>query len=413
MPQSWIPPEDRPWRHPSELPAAAGAGAGGAAGGPPTSAPMPDRFGRRHHRHLATLGVGIGAAAAVVVGVLLLANAGSGPNPAASSTPEPSLAGAITGCCKAVPAAAQPAQKSMVALEVSTGSGVEQGCGVAVAPGGLVATTADAVAGQHSVMAVTVDGTRVKAQVVAVDHDSDVALLHVDTDLPVAPTADDSSVVAGRPAVVMAVAARQQKGADDATIWSTGTVRSVATPVQGGDATGMASVTTGATEVPEVPGSALLAPGGQVLGILDSTGRPMAGDGEEAFLPTQLVVGVAQALAKKGMVEHGWLDVKGRDAPAGAVRATTTTVTGSVTSAADPVDQGSDGALVTWVQATGPSARTLAPGDVIVSVDGAPVRSMAELRTRLYVLGPGTSVHLGVAHDGVTTDAAVTLAASP
>jgi len=359
------------------------------------------------------LGVGIGAAAAVAAGVLLLANAGSTPSPAPTSTAEPSsLASAVTGCCKVVPSTADQARRSMVALEVTTGNGLAQGCGVAVATGGLVATTADAVAGARRVTAVTVAGKRVVARVVAVDHHSDVALLRLGTDLPVAPLADDSSVAAGRSAMVMAVAARSRQGAGDATLWSTGTVRSVATPVQGGDAAGMASVTTEATEVPEVPGSVLLTPSGQVLGILDATGRPMAGDGEETFLPASLVAGVAQALAKQGWVAHGWLDMKGRNAPPGSTRATSTTVTGSVTSA-DDGRRGTNGALVTWVQPTGPSAHSLEPGDVIVSVDGAPVRSMAELRTRLYVLGPGTSVRLGVDRNGTLTDATVTLSASP
>ncbi|HVX23305.1 MAG TPA: S1C family serine protease [Acidimicrobiales bacterium] len=392
-------------------------------------APLPGRFGSPHsdrhrfdrHRHLATLGIGIGAAVAVVAGILLLANAGSGPGPATSSTSAPqSLASAIVGCCKALPVAARPAQRSMVALEVSTKGGVGQGCGVAVAPGGLVATTADAVAGATAVTAVTVDGRRVKARVMAVDRDSDLAVLRVQADLPVAPMADDSSVAAGRTAVVVAVAARPHKGARSATIWSTGTVRSVATAVQGGDAAGMASLTTGVTEVPEVPGSALLAPGGQVLGILDATGRPMSGGGEEVFLPTQLVVGVARALAEKGVVDHGWLDVKGHNAPPRSVRTTSTTVaapatsttTAPATSAGDPAGS-TVGALITSVQSTGASAHSLQPGDVVVAVDGAPVRSMAELRTRLYVLGPGTSVRLAVDRGGTLMEAAVTLAASP
>jgi putative serine protease PepD len=183
----------------------------------------------------------------------------------------------------------------------------------------------------------------------------------------------------------------------------------VATAVQGGDAAGLAALTTGATAVPAMPGEALLQPTGRVIGILDSTGRPASGDGEEAFLPSQLVVGVADALAQHGYVQHGWLDVKGRDAPASSTK-TTVTAAGSVTTTAAAV---SGGAQIVAVGATGPSAHALEPGDVIVSLDGAPVRSMAELRSRLYVLGPASTVHLDVERQGTTIDVDVTLASSP
>ena len=65
---------------------------------------------------------------------------------------------------------------------------------------------------------------------------------------------------------------------------------------------------------------------------------------------------------------HGWLGVEGTDAPGGA------------------------GAKVAHGAAGGPAAGRLQPGQVIVAVDALPVRTMAELRARLYVLPPGTAV---------------------
>ncbi|HEY1733573.1 MAG TPA: trypsin-like peptidase domain-containing protein [Acidimicrobiales bacterium] len=385
-------------------------GAGRMAGGAPMlAAPAPGRPGRRPG-HLATIGVGVGAAAAVLAGVLLLANAGSGNGPSPSSTADPpSVASAVSGCCKVVPTAAQATEQSIVALEVSTnGGGVAEDCGVAVAAGGLVVTTADAVDGVRSVTAVTANGTRVRAAVLAVDRGSDIALLRLDADLPVARFADDATVAPGYPAMVMALAARSDKDSD-AALWADSSVESVATAIQGGDAAGLAALTTSATAVPAMPGEALLQPTGRVIGILDSTGRPASGDGEEAFLPSQLVVGVADALAQRGHVQHGWLDVKGRDAPASSTK-TTVTAAGSVTTMAAAV---SDGAQIVAVGATGPSAHALEPGDVIVSLDGAPVRSMAELRSRLYVLGPASVVDLDVERQGTPLGVDVTLASSP
>jgi putative serine protease PepD len=404
----WIPPEHREWRHPSEVPTAAGGTGGTGPGARMVSAHAPGGPGRRRW-HLATIGVGVGAAAAVLAGVLLLVNAGSGNGPSEPSTADSaSVASAVSGCCKLVPTAAEPTERSMVALEVSTNDGVAEDCGVAVAPGGLVVTTADAVDGARTVTAVVAGGTRVGAAVLAVDRGSDVAVVRVNADVPVARFADDATVSAGHAAMVIALAARPGNDAPDAPIWADGSVQSVATAIQGGDASGLAALTTGATAVPAMPGSALLEPTGQVIGILDSTGRPAAGDGEEAFLPSELVVGVADALARHGYVQHGWLDVTGRDASAASTAAT---AAGSATSTAAATT--SDGAEVVAVKAAGPSAHALEPGDVIVALDGAPVRSMAELRSRLYVLGPGTTVHLGVERDETALDVDVTLAPSP
>ena len=41
------------------------------------------------------------------------------------------------------------------------------------------------------------------------------------------------------------------------------------------------------------------------------------------------------------------------------------------------------------------------------------MRSMAELRSRLYVMAPGTQVELGIFRDGVPMTVAVGLSASP
>ena len=52
-------------------------------------------------------------------------------------------------------------------------------------------------------------------------------------------------------------------------------------------------------------------------------------------------------------------------------------------------------------------------GDVIAEMNSVPIRTMADLRGRLYVMPPSTRVALGV-HDGPTSDVVdVTLSVSP
>ena len=107
-----------------------------------------------------------------------------------------------------------------------------------------------------------------------------------------------------------------------------------------------------------------------------------------AFLPSDLVVGVADDLRSSNRVVHGWLGVSGTDAPDGG------------------------GAKVESVQPGGPAAGRLQEGQVIVAVNSLPVRTMAELRSRLYVLAPGAAIALSVQQGASTKVVDVTLSGS-
>jgi S1-C subfamily serine protease len=139
------------------------------------------------------------------------------------------------------------------------------------------------------------------------------------------------------------------------------------------------------TAAPVVGGEPLLNSAGQVMGILYPGATPSS---PVTFLPTQLVVGVADDLRSSDRVVHGWLGVAGGDLANGG------------------------GAVVQTVEATGPAAKALRAGEVIVAVDAQPVRSMAELRARLYVLAPGTTVQVSVQDGGAIRTVDVTLGGS-
>jgi len=343
---------------------------------------------------VASVLVGTTAAAAVVVGVLLLVESGSPgpPNPLGGGTPSTTTALTTAG---GVPAVAQSARQATVALESSTAGGMVAACAVTVAEGGLLVTTADAVRGARSITAVTADGRRETATVVATDAGSDLALLRVASDLPVAHFSDDGAVRAGRPAIVMAVA---PGGSGAETLWSKGTVESVGSGVPAGGASGMAAIDATATGVPTMAGALLLDASGDVIGILDATAGGPPGR-SATFLPTELVLGVTGELASAGRMDHGWLEISGRDAGPAATTATAAT--------------GLSGATVATVDPRGVSAHLLKAGDVIVGADGAPVRTMAELRDRLYVLGPGTPVMLSLWRAGKPMTVEIDLSGSP
>ena len=98
---------------------------------------------------------------------------------------------------------------------------------------------------------------------------------------------------------------------------------------------------------------------------------------------------MADDLRSGDRVVHGWLGVDGTDAP------------------------NDGGAKVESVDTDGPSANRLTAGDVIVALDALPVRTMAELRARLYVLPPGSPIALSVQRPSGATTVDVTLSASP
>ncbi|MHB8218916.1 MAG: S1C family serine protease [Acidimicrobiales bacterium] len=282
-------------------------------------------------------------------------------------------------------------QEAMVSLLVTKGTGRSKGCGVAVAPGGLVVTTLDEVTGAQSVIAVTANGTRGPAQVVATDRRSDIALVRVPTNLRSARFAGDSSIPTGYAVTAMAMTAHVSSSRQVTTMWSRGTVRSIGSAVVSGKAAGMAGIDAVVPAMPPMAGELLLTPDGKVVGILDSSASPNRQSKTAVYLPSQLVLGVARGLASSGRIQHGWLGVTGRDTSM----------------------RGTRGALVVNVDPDGASAHVLEPGDVIVKIDGAPVRSIAELDSRLYTVGPGSRVRLKVVRSGRVESVAVVLGSSP
>ena len=372
--RGWIDPEDRLWRHPSEV-----------TGHGPGEAPVLLNAPASHpYRGAVMVLVGVVAVMAVVAWVaVLLSPASTRP----LSTTHDTLAAAPTtlaGPDNAVPAAAQAAGRSMVELQVTTAQGTVALIGVAVAEGGLVVTTADLLVGAHRVVLVGPGGKLEPATVVATDKASDVALVTVPEDLPVAPFADDGGLDGGTPDLTLSFV--PAGGASVALHCTPGAVTGVATAIASGPAGGMPTISSSPAATSVAAGDPLLNASGAVVGILHDA-KP-GGTGPASFLPSQLVVGVADDLRSRNRVVHGWLGVSGSDAPNGG------------------------GARVEVVSASGPAQGKLTAGQVIVAVNAMPVRSMAELRARLYVLAPGAAVAVSVQQASGTKVVDLTLGGS-
>jgi S1-C subfamily serine protease len=371
--RGWLPPDDRLWRHPSEL-------------GPSSDCPDQTAIGTdssRDRRRTWAIGLVITSAAAVIaVGVVLM-------NTVAPTAPVNATDASATtvDVMSSVPVTAEQA---MVALVVYKANGMALESGVAVAQGGIVATTVDALQGATSVVALTPNGRSEPVQLIAEDSTSDIALLRVPVDLPVPRFVDDSDINSGFPAEVISIMP-SAFAVGAVPVWSTGTIESVGTAL-GDQPSGMAGIAATAPVVGSQSGAVLLDASGSVMGILDKSASGTRGGDVDEFVPAQLLLGVSNQLVSTGTVRHGWLDISGQDAGGRSQPR---------------------GALVLSVDPGGPAYEVLQPGDIIEGVNGTPVRSMAELRSRLYVLTPGTPIRLDVWRNKQQYRFDVNLSASP
>jgi putative serine protease PepD len=371
--RGWIDPDDRLWRHPSEV-------ATGAARAADTRL-----AGIRHPRTMILIGAAA-TLAAFAWAMVLISPASDQPTTATASDNAPEIpVTTLAVQSEQVPAPAAGAGRSVVQLQADTGRGVVPLVGVAVAEGGVVATTADGLTGLRTLWMVGTDGRRLRASVLSVDSSSDLALISVPDDIPVAPFADDATLTGGSADMTLRLTALT-----DGTMSlqsQPGAVAAVGTMIGSGAAKGMPGITSMTTSTGEQePGDPLLNRDGDVIGILYQSGTTST---PSTFLPTELVLGVADDLRSADRVSHGWLGVRGVAAP------------------------GSEGAEVAQLMAGSPATGLLQPGDVVVALGSVPIRSMADLRGRLYVMAPKSKIELSVLAGATTHVVDVTLGASP
>jgi serine protease Do len=367
--RGWIDPDDRLWRHPSEV-------AKGAA-----RAADARLAGIRHPRTMILIGAAA-TLAAIAWAIVLISPASDPPTATTASDNAPDIPLTTLAVRSVqVPAPAEAAGRSVVQLQAVTSHGIIPLVGVAVAEGGLLATAADGLSGLRSLSMIGTDGRRLQASVLSIDPSSDVALISVPDDVPVAPFADDATLNVGSADMTLSMAALT-----DGTMAlhsEAGSVTGIGTAIATGPAKGMPGITsTAASTVDPESGEPLLNRQGEVIGLLYQPGSP------STFLPTQLVLGVADDLRSAQRVTHGWLGVEG-------------------------TTPGSGGAQVAGLMAGSPATGLLQTGDVVVAMGATPIRSMADLRGRLYVMAPNSKIKLSVQAGASTRVVDVTLGASP
>jgi serine protease Do len=140
---------------------------------------------------------------------------------------------------------------------------------------------------------------------------------------------------------------------------------------------------------------------GNVIGVNTAIFSPSGGSVGIAFaIPADTVKKVVAQLKDKGTVTRGWIGVQ--------IQSVTPEIAESLGL------KSVQGALVAEPQSGGPAAKAgVEAGDVITSVNGAPLKDARELARQIGGLPPGTSVKLSLLHKGAEKTVTLTLGQLP
>jgi serine protease Do len=140
---------------------------------------------------------------------------------------------------------------------------------------------------------------------------------------------------------------------------------------------------------------------GNVIGVNTAIFSPSGGSVGIAFaIPSDTVKNVVAQLREKGSVTRGWIGVQ--------IQPVTLDLADSLGL------KKAAGALVSEPQSNSPAAKAgIESGDVITSVDDTSVADARELARRIGMMAPGTTVKLGLIHQGQEKTVTLTLGTLP
>jgi serine protease Do len=274
-----------------------------------------------------------------------------------------------------------------------------QGSGVIIRSDGYIVTNDHVVDGATDVEVTFYDGTKAKGEVLRAPS-ADIAVIKVDRkNLPAAVLGDSSTVKPGQLAfaigspfglentltmgVISAVGRRE-------VIPGAGRVRAYPDLIQTD-----AAINSGNS------GGPLVNARGEVIGIntaIVAGGFTGGNVGIGFAIPINRVKTVVQQLLEKGSYRRGYLGVALSDIPA------------------DMKDelQATQGILIRSVEQGTPAEKAgIEAGDVVVEVDGAPVRDESHFREMIADKGPGATVTLKILRDGKPMTVKATLDVHP
>jgi S1-C subfamily serine protease len=278
---------------------------------------------------------------------------------------------------------ARSVQPGAAAFQAGTGGelGVSTGSGFVLDEDGRIVTNAHVVSGATAVTVTFPDGQIVAAQVMGKDEETDLAVLRVapdQLDLRPLELADSDSVqpgdrvvAVGNPTGVQAIAGTGRISAAGQRFEAPG----------GYVIDGL--LETDAVIEPATSGGPLLGADGRVVGITSRLGEDTG-----YAVPAAVARGVLSELEDRHKVIRPWLGIRGRAAP--------------------------EGVALIDVHAGGPADRAaLQAGDVVRSIDGVAVTTLAGLLEQVDQRSVGDAVTLDVLRSGAPMEINVRLEERP
>jgi serine protease Do len=265
------------------------------------------------------------------------------------------------------------------------------GSGFIVTPDGVVLTNAHVVDGASEVTVKLADRREFVAKVVGVDKLTDTAVLKIDAqNLPAVRIGNPAEARVGE----WVLAIGSPFGFENTVTAGIISAKSRSLPEEGY----VPFIQTDVAVNPGNSGGPLLNVKGEVIGINSQIYSRTGGYQGLAFaIPIDVALNVEQQLLKNGRVSRGKLGI--------AVQDLTQALAESF-GLANP-----NGALVGMVPPDGPGAKAgLKPGDVILEMNGQPVRDSRELPPKVADLKPGSIAALKVWREGKMLDIPVTVA---
>ena len=269
-------------------------------------------------------------------------------------------------------------------VQIQTGQGV--GSGVIYDSNGLILTAAHVVEGADTVTVRLADGEQVEGTVLGGTSGADVAVIQVDgTDLPAAELALDDDPQVGQ----MAIAVGSPWGLQGTV--TSGIISAVDQAIPQG-ASARAVLQTDAAINPGNSGGPLVDRQGRVIGINVSIfSLSGANDGVGFAVPIDIAHDIAERVVAGEEIQTAYLGVS-----------------------LGVVDSGQAGALIDEVTpGTGAEEADLQIGDLVISIDGAPVQDGGDLAAQVQTLQPGDTVDLVVVRDGSEVTVPVTMSERP
>lgn len=387
-----LPPDDRLWRHPSELaftgPVRRGGPAAALVGDPIRRLrPVPGRIDTRLWPIVvlsATIGGLLATGILYASGVMRTSKVTVALERDVDSSPT------VMARASTFLVAAEHVRPSCVVL-VATGSrGTKVAYGVVFRSDGMALTTARALAGATQITATVGGSRRVTARVVATDAASDLGVVKLTgSSFVPAPLGSALDVRVGDPVIAVhpPSKARNDVPGDEGSIGALGQ------DLETGGARLEDLMRVDTTVAPSVTGGPVLDSHGVVVGIATAAGASVS-----YATPIDLARQFANQLIAAGHVVRVWLGVQGIDLSASSAR----------------VMAVAGGAVITRVDGGSPAATAgLNPGDIVVGIDNRAVTSMANLVMAVHAESPGSRVELDVERDGRVHTASVVVTPRP